>query len=302
MCPLPLRAMQRCSSGRFTSRKESHDSARARTVRIDYIISKRRANIGRATTKDMTMKMRLLPILGITGLFSIALAGSAVAGGGGGWPPAPGSYRATDTGASASLIGPSTIVCYPPKGCFPQPSAFAYVNVDRGLHTFKPRGSATLVQQSGTMLNLYLSSTSGTNVSGCWIIADGDFTVAKDLSSASLSTTVPGESNCPGMPMKVSATNVVTVKGGGGGGGGSTSPITLNLSWTYKGIVSHTRDDGTFTCGSFSTMAGLNADHATAVTQGQITGADALTSEYASIDQSSSNQVVKGTPVDACFF
>jgi hypothetical protein len=293
--------MQRCCSGRSTSRKESHDSAGARTVTVDYIISKRRANIGRATRKDNAMKMRLLPILGITGLFSIALAGSAVAGGGG-WPPAPGTYRATDTGASASLVGPSTIVCYPPKGCFPQPSAFAYVNVDRGLHTFKPRGSATLVQQSGTMLNLYLSSTSGTNVNGCWIIADGDFTVAKDLSSASLSTTVPGDSNCPGMPMKVSATNVVTVKGGGGGGGGGTGPITLNLSWTYKGIVSHVRDDGKFTCGSFSTASGFDSDRATAVTQGQITGTDALTSEYASIEHGSSSQVVKGTPVDACFF
>ncbi len=58
------------------------------------------------------MKMRLLPILGITGLFSIALTGSAAAGGGG-WPPAPGTYRATDTSANASLVGPSTIVCYP---------------------------------------------------------------------------------------------------------------------------------------------------------------------------------------------
>ena len=79
------------------------------------------------------MNMRLFPILGITGLFSIALAGSAVAGGGG-WPPAPGSYKMTDTSATAELVGATTIVCYPPKGCFPEPSEFAYVSVDRGLH------------------------------------------------------------------------------------------------------------------------------------------------------------------------
>jgi hypothetical protein len=249
------------------------------------------------------MKMRLLPILGITGLFSIALAGSAAAGGGG-WPPAPGTYRATDTSANASLVGPSTIVCYPPKGCFPQPSAFADASIDRGLHTFKPRGSASLVQQTGTMLNLFLYNTvSGTSIAGCWIIADSDFTVAPDLSSASLSTTVPGESNCPGMPMKVSSTNLVTVKGGGGGGGGGTGPITLNLSWTYKGVVSHGRDDGMLTCGSFMTVGGFDSDHATATSQGQITGASAtLTSQFASIDHTSTNQVVKGTPVDACFF
>jgi hypothetical protein len=249
------------------------------------------------------MKMRLLPIVGITGLFSIALAGSAVAGGGG-WPPAPGTYRMMDTAANANLVGPSTIVCFPPKGCFPEPSAFAYVTVDRGLHTFKPRGSAPPVQQSGTMLNLYLFGPSVPSVSGCWIIADGDFTVAKDLSGASLSTTVPGDSNCPGTPLAVSSTNVVTGKGGGGGGGAATTgPITLNLSWTYKGIVSHVRDDGKLICGSFSTVAGLDADHATALSQGQITGTSGtLTSEFASIDQSSGHQVVKGAPIDACFF
>ncbi len=245
------------------------------------------------------MKMRLLPILGITGLFSIALAGSAAAGG---WPPAPGNYRTTDTAANASLVGQSTIVCYPGKGCFPEPSAFADVSVDRGLHTFKPRGNAPVVQLSGTMLNLFLYNTvSGTSIGGCWIIADRDFTVAQDLSSASLSTTVPGDSNCPGTPMNVSSTNVVAPKGGGGGGG--TEPITLNLSWTYKGVVGHVRDDGMFTCGSFTTVGGLDIDHATADSQGQITGASGtLTSEFASIEKSSSNQVVKGTPVDACFF
>jgi len=247
------------------------------------------------------MNKRLLPVLGITGLFSIALAGSAAAGGGG-WPPAPGTYRTMDISAGADLVGPSTIVCYPPKGCFPQPSAFASVTVDRGLHAFKPRGDAPLVQQSGTMLNLFLYTTSGTFVSGCWIVADSAFTVAKDLSSASLSTTVPGESNCPGTPLAVSSTNVVTGKGGSGGGGGGTGPITLNLTWTYKGVVAHARDDGMLTCASFTTVAGQDLDHATALSQGQISAATGtLTSEFASIDQSSSNQVVKGTPVDACF-
>jgi hypothetical protein len=249
------------------------------------------------------MNIRLLPILGLTGLFAVALAGSAAAGGGG-WPPPPGNYKMTDTSATANLVGATTIVCYPEKGCFPEPSEFAYVSVDRGLHTFKPKGGARLVQQSGTMLNFYFSSVSGTFVSGCWMIADGDFTVAKDLSSASLSTTVQGESNCPGAPLAVSSTNVVTGKGGGGGGGGGTTgPVTLNLSWTYKGVVSHAHNDGTLTCGTFKTSAQQDSDHASAASQGQITGASAtLTSQYAYIDNSSSNQVVKGTPIDACFF
>jgi hypothetical protein len=246
------------------------------------------------------MNMRLLPILGITGLFSIALAGSA--GAGGGWPPAPGTYKMKDISANASLAGPLTTICTP-KGCFPQPSEFAYVNVDRGLHTFKPRGGETLVQQSGTMLNLSLYTTSGPGVNGCWIIADSDFIVAENLSSASLLTTVPAASNCPGTPLAVSSTNVVTPKGGGGGGGGGgTEPITLNVSWTYKGVVSHSQDEGELVCGSFKTKSAFDLDHATAVSQGQITGASAtLTADFASIDNSSSKQVVKGTPLAACF-
>jgi hypothetical protein len=252
----------------------------------------------------MIMKMRLLPVLGITGFFSVALAGSAVAGAGG-WAPAPGTYRTTETAAGAELVGPSTIVCYPQKGCLPQSSAFASVTVDRGLHRFKPLGDAQLVEQSGTMLTLFLfNRVSGSSIDGCWIIADGDFTVAQDLSSASLSTTVSGPSNCPGTPMKVSSTNVVTSKGvGGGGGGGGTGPITLNLSWTYKGVVAHARDDGMLTCASFTTVSGQDLDHATANSLGQITGVTGtLTSEFASIEKISSHQVVNGTPVDACFF
>jgi hypothetical protein len=248
------------------------------------------------------MNMRMLPIFGVTGLLSVALAGSAVAGGGG-WPPAPGPYKTTDLSASADLVGATTIVCYPEKGCFPVPSESVSVSVDRGLHTFKPKGGKTLVQQTGTMLNFYYSNISGANVSGCWIIADGDFTVAKGLSSASLVTTVQGASNCPGMPLSVSALNVVSPKGGGAGGDGTMTPITLNVSWTYRGVVSHSRNDGSLTCGSFRTVAKQDSDHASATVQAAITGASAtLTSEFAFIDNSSGNQVVKGVPVDACLF
>ncbi len=245
------------------------------------------------------MNMRLLPIAGLTGLVSIALASSAVAGGGG-WPPAPGNYRQSDTSAFASLSGPPTTVITPGKGGGPGPSDFAYVGVDRGLHTFKPKSGPGLVQQSGTMLTLDLFTASGGYTSGCWIIADRDFVVATDLSSASLSTTVPAASNCPGSPLNVSALNGVTGKGGGGGGGGA--PVTLNLSWTYNGVISHSQDNGVLRCGSFQTTAHYDDDHASASAQGQISGATGtMTSDYSSIDKSAYDQVVNGVPADACF-
>jgi hypothetical protein len=96
----------------------------------------------------------------------------------------------TDTTAFASLSGSTTTICVP-KGCGPELSDTAYVNVDRGMHTFKPKDGAKVIQQSGTMLTLELIINGGSShVSGGWIIAHGDFVVAGDLSSATLSTTV----------------------------------------------------------------------------------------------------------------
>lgn len=245
------------------------------------------------------MNLRLLPVLGMTGLLSIALAGSAVAGG---WPE-PGNYRTADTSASADLIGATTIVCFPEKGCYPQPSEFASVFVDRGLHTFKPRGGETLVQQSGTMLTLSFYTDAGINVYGCWMIADGDFAVAQDLSSATLMTTIPVEPNCPGAPTKVSSTNVATGMGVGLRKSAGTGQITLNVDWTYRGVVGHGRDDGMFKCGSFTTVGGQDFDRASASAKGQITGASVLMkSDFASIDRNSSRSVINGTPAAFCFF
>jgi len=245
------------------------------------------------------MNIRLLPIAGLTGLVSIALASSAVAGYGG-WPPAPGNYRQTDVSAYASLYGPATTVTPPGKGGGGGGgSDFAYVSVDRGL---KPKSGTRLAQQSGTMLTLFGFTAGGGYTWGCWMIADTDFVVASDLSSASLSTTVPAASNCPGAPMNVSAVNGVTAKGGDGGGGGGGSPTTLSILWTYKGVVSHSHDNGVQSCGSFQTTAHYDNDHATAGAQGTISGATGpMESDYSSIDKTVFNQVVKGVPADACF-
>ena len=247
------------------------------------------------------MNIRLLPIAGIAGLLSIALAGSAVAGGG--FPPPPGTYRTTDTMAFAQLTGPSTTVCFPGKGCGPGPSDVAFVNVDRGLHTFKPKSGPRLVQQSGTMLTLDVFTLNGPSASGCWMIADSAFVVAGDLSAASLSATVPAASNCPGAPVALSASSVVSGKvGGGGSGTGTGAPITINASWTYRGVVSHSRDDASLSCGSFNQKVRLDSDNASATAQGQVSlVTEIMTSDFASIQQSSGNQVVKGVPPDACF-
>jgi hypothetical protein len=249
------------------------------------------------------MNFRILPIAGIAsvaGLLSIAFGGSAIAGGGG-FPPTPGTYRTTDTATFADLLGPPSTVCGP-KGCGPGPSDEAFVSVDRGLLTFKPKTGPRLIQQNGTMLNLDAFAVDGSSVFGCWIIPDRDFIVSSDLSSASLSTTVPAQSNCPGAPVAISAANGVSGKGGGGGGGGAGMPISLNVSWTYRGVVSHFTDDARQQCGSFETRGHLESSAATATAQGQVSiVTETMTSNFGSIQSSATDQVVRGVPPDACF-
>lgn len=244
------------------------------------------------------MNIRLLPIVGAAGFLSVALAGTALAGGG--WP-APGVYKLADAAAFASLSGPPTTVCDPYKGCGPGPSDSAYVTVDRGLHTFKAKGGgAPVIQQSGTMLTLGLyTASNGNYVFGCWMIPDSDFVVASDLSSASVSTTVPPQSTCPGQPMGLTPAGALDGKPGGGGGGGS--PITINVTWTWNGVVGHEHDAGQYACGSFKATAGFDYDVASATSQGQFTGASAtLTDDFSAITQSANNQVISGTLPDAC--
>jgi hypothetical protein len=255
------------------------------------------------TKKETRMNFRILPIAGIAsvaGLLSIALGGSAIAGGGG-FPPTPGTYRSTDTAAYADLLGPPSTVCVPVKGCGPGPSDEAFVSVDRGLLTFKPKTGPRLIQQNGTMLTLFAFAVNGSSVYGCWIIPDGDFIVSSGLSSASLSTTVPAQSNCPGAPVAISAANGVSGKGSGGGGG-TGAPISLNVSWSYRGVVSHFTDVARQVCGGFETRGNFESSAATATAQGQVSiVTETMTSNFASIQSSATDQLVKGVPPDACF-
>jgi hypothetical protein len=241
---------------------------------------------------------RLVPFGGALTLL-LVLAGSALAGGVG-FPP-PGSYTFNDTSASASYrISP------------PGPAGggdIVFLGVDRGLQTFRPRGSdengSQLVTQAGTMLNLSASlSSTNTFESGCWIIPDAVFAVTDKLHSASLAVEITDQTPlCPGIPTGPAAALGKGVTGTGGVGGGATFPLPLNVtaSWVWKGLVGSSRDAASFKCGALSLKADSSRDSAVSTSSGVVTGIRApLSDSFAQVSRSESKQNIKGILPNDC--
>jgi hypothetical protein len=169
------------------------------------------------------MFKRLLPVAGIIGLLTIALAGSAAAG-----PPGfgqPGLFKFADWQANATLIDPTT-------GNFN-----GGLLVDRGMQSFKLKHApgAPVVEEPGTVLVI-----KGASGFGCWMIPDSAFVIANNLSTATLNIHATADMECPGLfvgsatggkPALQSALGVTDV--------GPPSLITdlmVNLTWTGSGV------------------------------------------------------------------
>jgi hypothetical protein len=180
---------------------------------------------------------RLVLVFSIVFCGSLALAAAAVAAGGGGL--APGQYTFTNVGATAFFGG---------KGGGPQPSFDIFVN--RGLNSFQPednQGQDNEIVTKSTMIVLTAFDAKGAGGTGCFIIPDGDFVVAKNLQSASLHTTLTAQNQCPGPGQPVGGAPTVGPKAGGGGGG-LQLPIAVNLTWKGAHVISTSRDHFTMSC------------------------------------------------------
>jgi hypothetical protein len=233
------------------------------------------------------MIRRLLQTATLAGALALVLAGSAAAGGGGGGGFIPGVYHFTDSSAEADLQESNGNV--------------SFVAVDRGTLFFRLRNTTggPVVQKSGTVVQI------GTPVGyGCWIVPDSDFVISPDLHSASLHTTVPAQSNCPGFFLvagAAAATGVVP-DGGDGGGGGLTSPTTIDVAWTWKGSIAQSESSFGTVCGgsTFQSHGTSRSASSTALaTISALSGPAASAS--ARISSGSSNLNVTGIPPDSCF-
>jgi hypothetical protein len=138
---------------------------------------------------------------------------------------------------------------------------------------------------------------------GCFVIPAANFTVAKDLQSAALHTTLTADEACPGYGSPVAAgKNFAAYAGGGGGGGGLLLPITVDVSWTGNGVVSTYKDRSSFQCLSYSedgTSSNRDSSGSASVAVSTLTGS--FISLSADVSSADSQLDIKGTSQPPCF-
>lgn len=233
---------------------------------------------------------RLVLIFSIVFCGSLALAASAFAAGGGGGLT-PGDYTFNSNSASVFFGGA--------KGGPPQPSISIFVN--RGLNSFQPDGKKVQpsVMQS-TMVQFTEFDPSGTGGTGCFLIADSDFSVSKNLQSASLHALLSVDNMCKG-----SGTPVGGAPQPGpfaGGGGGLALPIQVDLTWTGSGVVSTLRDNFTFRCLNHSEDGSSTfLDSVGGSASGTVGAATRLSTPVADVSSQVGSIEIQGTVVPPCF-
>ena len=233
---------------------------------------------------------RLALVFSIAICGSLALAAAASAAGGG---LGPGKYTFTSSAANA-FFGAGA------KGGPPAPT-FS-VSVNQGLNSFQPihpKGPRTVFESTTVYITEF--DTTGAGGSGCFIIPKGDFTVAKNLQSAALHTTLTAAESCPGYASPVAAGKNVAPYAGGGGGAGLVLPIKLDVSWTGSGVVSTYQDQSTFQCLDYNEEGTSSRRDSTGSAAGTISAlAGSFTSDLADVSSAASQLDIKGTSQPPC--
>ena len=235
---------------------------------------------------------RLALVFSIVICGSLALAAAAAAAGGG---LGPGSYAFTSTAANAFFGGGA-------KGGPPTPTLM--VSVNQGLNSFQPmHPKGPRIVTNSTMVFLTEFDATGAGGFGCFVVPASDFTVAKNLQSASLNATLTADEACPGYGAPVAAgKNVMSFAGGSSGGGGLVLPITVNVSWTGNGVVSTSKVRSSFQCLSYSEDGTSSYRDSTGSASGTTSALiGQLTSVYADVSSADSQFDISGTSQPPCF-
>jgi hypothetical protein len=231
------------------------------------------------------MFKRLLPVAGILGLLSIALAGSAAAGGGGGGFGGPGLFKFSDWSANANLSDQT--------GNF-----IGSVFVDRGMLSFKLKHTpgAPVVEQPGTVLNVFTPSGFG-----CWIIPDPAFAVASDLSGATLNVHATPDMQCPGLFVGSATGGKPGLQSvlGGGGPPPVITDITVNLTWTGSGALWNNANSGTSKCMDYVANFHGTFDYEFSTATGTV-GGTAINDQFAQVAHSTMTSNANTTVPAAC--
>jgi len=213
---------------------------------------------------------------------------AAAAGGGLG----PGTYSFTSTSANA-FFGVGA------KGGPPAPTFV--VSVNQGLNSFQPmHPKGPRIVTNSTMVFVTEFDATGAGGYGCFVIPAANFTVAKDLQSAALHTTLTADEACPGYGSPVAAGKNFAAYAGGGGG--LLLPITVDVSWTGNGVVSTYKDRSSFQCLSYSEDGtSSNRDSSGSASGAVSTLTGSFTSLSADVSSADSQLDIKGTSQPPCF-
>jgi hypothetical protein len=240
----------------------------------------------------MILLKKLAAVVSIVFGVSLALAAVAVAAGGGGGL-GPGTYTFTDKEAIATF---GTL-----RGGPPAQQGFSVI-VDRGLNSFRTKGpGATRTVTNSTIISLDIFDDAGNATFGCFVINPADFSVSKDLQTASLHTTLTADEVCPGFGLPVTASGVSSFAGGGGGGAGLPLPITLDIAWTGLGVTNTSTDHNTSRCLDYSTdfvSASKSSNAGATATISAISGA--FQTPLGDVSSSDVKATIKGVTQTAC--
>jgi len=227
----------------------------------------------------------------VAALSVLALGGAVLAGGSPGFGT-PGTTKFQDLNANAQLSDSN--------------GTTVFLSVDRGVQTFKLRGAAgpPITVGPETVLNYFGSSPDGTTLfSGCFVIPDSAFTVARDLSTTTLKVDPSVETPCPGFLVPAGSSGGPALSGvvpDGGGGGGGETPITANLVWTSNGAVTTVNDVTTFKCqGALAHSVGTS-NSAFASVSGSLSLLTDVINQYANVSSFSTTVTTTAAFSSAC--
>ncbi|HLZ96135.1 MAG TPA: hypothetical protein VKT20_12465 [Candidatus Dormibacteraeota bacterium] len=230
----------------------------------------------------------------VAALTAFALGGAVLAAGGGGGFGSPGTTKFQDVSASAELSDGN--------------GTFLFLYVDRGMQTFKLRGvsGAPVMYGPETVLNYFGESPVGgfTYFSGCFVIPDSAFSVASNLSTATLAVDPSIETPCPGFLIPADAGGRPGLSGpapdAGGGGGGGGEGITANLTWTSNGAVTSFDVTTNATCQGAVAHSVGSALNTFASVSGTISLLSDVETAYAAVNSYSTTEVITSAFSDAC--
>lgn len=233
------------------------------------------------------MFKRFLPVAGLLSVMSIALAGTATAGGGG--YGGPGKFTFSDWSANASIIDST--------GAF-QGSVY----VDRGAQSFRPKKKTGGVPFETNATVLSVNTPTGY---GCWIIPDSAFVVASDLSNASLHVAADASMVCPGLLVSGAAggrpgLQSVVGLGGGPGGGTELTAIAVNMTWTGSGALWENQSSGSSRCLSYRATNKGTFDYEFAAAAGTVGDLSGASDPYAQIAHMTQVNTANSYPAGAC--